>query len=222
MSGMLPSGDTYAPPVAPLTVLHADADLLVVDKPAGLLSVPGKNPGLADCLEARVRAEFPEALLLHRLDMDTSGVMVFARTRAAQRHVARQFERRQLGKSYVARVWGRPAQDQGRIELPLICDWPRRPLQKVCKANGKPSVTEWRVQAEEGAVTRLQVTPLTGRSHQIRVHLLSMGHPIAGDRFYARGRALDAAQRLQLHAHSLTLRHPDGGAPACFTAAVPF
>ncbi|MEM9641394.1 MAG: pseudouridine synthase [Pseudomonadota bacterium] len=222
MSGMLPSGDTYAPPIAPLTVLHADADLLVVDKPAGLLSVPGKNPGLADCLEARVRAEFPEALLLHRLDMDTSGVMVFARTRAAQRHVARQFERRQLGKSYVARVWGRPAQDQGRIELPLICDWPRRPLQKVCKANGKPSVTEWRVQAEEGAVTRLQVTPLTGRSHQIRVHLLSMGHPIAGDRFYARGRALDAAQRLQLHAHSLTLRHPDGGAPACFTAAVPF
>ncbi|MEM9791455.1 MAG: pseudouridine synthase [Pseudomonadota bacterium] len=222
MSRMLPSGDTYAPPIAPLTVLHADADLLVVDKPAGLLSVPGKNPGLADCLEARVRAEFPEALLLHRLDMDTSGVMVFARTRAAQRHVARQFERRQLGKSYVARVWGRPAQDQGRIELPLICDWPRRPLQKVCKANGKPSVTEWRVQAEEGAVTRLQVTPLTGRSHQIRVHLLSLGHPIAGDRFYARGRALDAAQRLQLHAHSLTLRHPDGGAPACFTAAVPF
>ncbi|MEM9231203.1 MAG: pseudouridine synthase [Pseudomonadota bacterium] len=205
-----------------MTVLHADADLLVVDKPAGLLSVPGKNPSLADCLEARVRAEFPEALLLHRLDMDTSGVMVFARTRAAQRHVARQFERRQLGKSYVARVWGRPAQDQGRIELPLICDWPRRPLQKVCKANGKPSVTEWRVQAEEGAVTRLQVTPLTGRSHQIRVHLLSLGHPIAGDRFYARGRALDAAQRLQLHAHSLTLRHPDGGAPACFTAAVPF
>lgn len=222
MSRMLPSGDTYAPPIAPLTVLHADADLLVVDKPAGLLSVPGKNPSLADCLEARVRAEFPEALLLHRLDMDTSGVMVFARTRAAQRHVARQFERRQLGKSYVARVWGRPAQDQGRIELPLICDWPRRPLQKVCKANGKPSVTEWRVQAEEGAVTRLQVTPLTGRSHQIRVHLLSLGHPIAGDRFYARGRALDAAQRLQLHAHSLTLRHPDGGAPACFTAAVPF
>lgn len=220
--GLLPSGSPYVPPTGPLAVLHADAQLVVVDKPSGLLSVPGKAQGLEDCLEARVRAAYPEALLLHRLDMDTSGVMIFARSRLAQRHIARQFQRRQLSKTYVARVWGRPATDTGRIDLPLTCDWPRRPLQKVCHETGRPSVTDWTVLAQEGPLTRLRLTPLTGRSHQLRVHLLSLGHPIAGDRFYATGPALAAADRLQLHAETLTLRHPDGGATVSFNAAVPF
>lgn len=221
-TGLLPSGSPYVPPTGPLAVLHADADLIVVDKPSGLLSVPGKAQGLEDCLEARVRAAFPEALLLHRLDMDTSGVMVFARNRLAQRHVARQFQRRQLSKTYVARVWGRPATDAGQIDLPLTCDWPRRPLQKVCHETGRPSVTDWTVLAQEGPLTRLRLTPLTGRSHQLRVHLLTLGHPIAGDRFYATGPALAAADRLQLHAETLTLRHPDGGDAVTFGTEVPF
>lgn len=220
--GFLPSGAPYAPPDAPLAVIHADAQLLVVDKPSGLLSVPGKAEGLGDCLESRVKAAYPEALLLHRLDMDTSGLMVFARTRLAQRHVAWQFERRQLSKTYIARVHGRPAADSGRIDLPLICDWPRRPLQKVCFEAGKPSVTDWEVIAREGEATRLRLHPLTGRSHQLRVHLLSIGHPILGDRFYATGPALAAAPRLQLHAETLTLRHPDGGAHVTFRSEVPF
>ncbi|NNU78966.1 RNA pseudouridine synthase [Halovulum dunhuangense] len=221
MIARLPSGQPYAPP-AGLSVLHADAQILVVDKPSGLLSVPGKDPGLEDCLEARVRAAFPDALLLHRLDMDTSGVMVFARTRLAQRHIAWQFEKRSLEKRYVARVWGRPAGDRGRVDLPLICDWPNRPLQMVCHARGKPSVTDWALLAVEGAASRLAVSPLTGRSHQIRVHLREIGHPILGDRFYATGDALAAADRLQLHAESLTLRHPEGGAWVSYTAPVPF
>lgn len=220
--GYLPSGEAYAPPEAPLAVLHEDAALLLVDKPTGLLSVPGKAPGLQDCLEARVKAAFPEALLLHRLDMDTSGVMIFARSRLAQRHVGWQFERRMLTKTYVARVHGRPAARAGRIDLPLTADWPRRPLQKVCHRTGRPSLTEWEAIADEGSATRLRLHPLTGRSHQIRVHLLSIGHPILGDRFYATGAARDGAGRMQLHAESLTLRHPSGGAWVTFRSEVPF
>jgi len=220
--GYLPSGAAYRPPGGALQVVHSDDALLLVDKPAGLLSVPGKAAGLADCLESRVRAEFPEALLLHRLDMDTSGLMVFARSRLAQRHVAWQFERRQLKKSYVACVLGVPDGAEGRIDLPLICDWPRRPLQKVCHDTGRPSVTDWRVTGQQGGNARLEIAPLTGRSHQIRVHLKEIGHPILGDRFYAPPEALDAAPRLMLHAQSLTLRHPDGGAWATYRAPAPF
>ncbi|MSU90613.1 RNA pseudouridine synthase [Rhodobacteraceae bacterium 2CG4] len=220
--GLLPSGPPYAPPRAPLRVVFADSHLVVVAKPSGLLSVPGKDPGLADCLETRVRARFRDALLLHRLDMDTSGLMIFARNRPAQRLIARQFEQRRVGKTYIARVWGAPSEDAGRIDLPLTCDWPRRPLQMVCRQTGKPSVTDWQVIAREGPLTRLRVTPQTGRSHQIRVHLLSLGLPIAGDRFYASGPALAAADRLQLHAETLTLRHPETNRPVSFTAPAPF
>lgn len=220
--GYLPSGEPYDPPRGPLRVVHADDALLLVDKPSGLLSVPGKAEGLADCLEYRVRAEYPEALLLHRLDMDTSGLMVFARSRLAQRHVAWQFERRQLEKTYVARVLGIPDAAEGRIDLPLICDWPRRPLQKVCHETGKPSVTAWRVTDTQDGNARLELAPLTGRSHQIRVHLKEIGHPILGDRFYAPPEALEAAPRLMLHAETLTLRHPDGGAWVTYRAPAPF
>lgn len=206
----------------PITLLHADASLLVLDKPSGLLSVPAKPPGPADCVEARLRARFPEALLIHRLDRDTSGVMVFARTPLAQRHINWQFERRQTVKTYIARVWGHVAADSGRIDLPLICDWPNRPLQMVCHDRGKPSVTDWRVLAREPGATRVELTPLTGRSHQLRVHLLALGHPILGDSFYAHREALAAAPRLQLHAARLAFRHPEGGAHVAFEAPVPF
>ncbi len=204
---------------AGLRLVQADKQLLVLDKPSGLLSVPAKPPGPADCLEARVRAEFPEALLVHRLDRDTSGVMVFARTRLAQRHLNWQFERRQVAKTYVARVAGTVAGEAGRIELPLICDWPNRPKQMVCHARGKPARTDWRVLAREGGATRLELRPLTGRSHQLRVHLAALGHPILGDPFYGDPAAAD---RMQLHAARIGFRHPDGGSWVEFVAEVPF
>jgi tRNA pseudouridine32 synthase/23S rRNA pseudouridine746 synthase len=166
-----------------------------------------------------VRAAFPEALLVHRLDRDTSGVVVFARTRLAQRHLNWQFERRQVAKGYVARVAGAVAGEAGQIELPLIADWPNRPLQMVCFERGKPSVTEWRVLSREAGATRLVLRPLTGRSHQLRVHLLAIGHPILGDPFYGDA---GSADRLQLHAERLGFRHPDGGAWVEFAAEVPF
>jgi len=211
-------------PVPPpgLAIVHLDAHLIVLDKPSGLLSVPAKPPGPADCLEARVRAAFPEALLVHRLDRDTSGLMLFARTRLAQRHVNWQFERRQVDKRYVARVAGRVPEPSGRIALPLICDWPNRPLQMVCHARGRPALTDWRVLCREAGATRVALHPLTGRSHQLRVHMAAIGHPILGDPFYAPPPALAAADRLQLHAESLAIRHPDGGAHIAFACPPPF
>jgi tRNA pseudouridine32 synthase/23S rRNA pseudouridine746 synthase len=205
-----------------LRVLHEDASLLILDKPSGLLTVPAKPPGPADCLEARVRAAYPEARLVHRLDRDTSGLVLFARSALAQRHVNWRFERRQVHKGYVARVWGAMSEAAGRIELPLICDWPNRPLQMVCHARGKAAITDWRVTDRAPGVTRVALAPLTGRSHQLRVHLAALGHPILGDGFYAPPLVRDAADRLQLHAEALALRHPEGGAWIEFTAPSPF
>lgn len=211
----------YAPPQVPLAVLHADHALLVLDKPPGLLSVPGRGPDLADCLLARAQAAFPEALLVHRLDRDTSGVMVFALTPAAQRHLGLQFEKRQVRKAYCARVWGSPAAESGTVDLPLAVDWPNRPRQKVDHAAGRPAHTEWTVLRREGETTRMRLHPLTGRSHQLRVHMAEIGHPVLGDPFYASG-AARAAPRLMLHAETLRLRHPDGGRGMRFRAPVPF
>lgn len=205
----------YAPPEGPVEVAHADEALLVVVKPAGLLSVPGKD--WPDCLEARLRAEYPEALTVHRLDMDTSGLMAFARTPAAQRHLGLQFERRQVAKTYLARVEGRVAGQAGFAALPLIADWPNRPLQKVCWTQGKPAHTDWRV-LERGADALLELRPRTGRSHQLRVHCREMGHPILGDRFYGG----PPATRLMLHAAELRLRHPEGGRWMQFASPAPF
>jgi len=215
----------YAPPDVPLAVLHADHELLIVDKPAGLLSVPGRGPDLADCLLARVQAVFPQALLVHRLDRDTSGVMVFALTPAAQRHLGLQFERRQVRKSYIARLAGHLNPERGTVDLPLVVDWPNRPRQKVCHETGRPALTEWQVLRHETAggetSTRVRLTPVTGRSHQLRVHMRETGHPILGDPFYAEGPARDHP-RLMLHAETLKLRHPDGGRGMSFRAASQF
>ena len=217
---MTPALD-YTPPQDPLVILHDDHELLLVDKPAGLLSVPGKGEHLADCLMERVKAVFPQALLVHRLDMDTSGVMVFALTPHAQRHLGQQFEHRRVKKTYVARVWGDVAGDQGEIDLPLCVDWPNRPRQHVDHENGKPAQTLWRVAKREGTTTRMRLEPQTGRSHQLRVHMLELGHPILGDPLYATGEALNAA-RMMLHAESLKLRHPDGGKHLQFRSKPPF
>ena len=181
--------------------------------------MPAKPPGPADCLEARARAAFPDTLLVHRLDRDTSGVMVFARTRLAQRHLGWQFERRQVAKVYVARVAGEVVGEAGRIALPLVCDWPNRPKQMVCHARGKPAATDWRVIGREHGATRLELRPLTGRSHQLRVHLAAIGHPVLGDPFHGDA---GAAARLELHAERIGFRHPEGGAWVEFAAAAPF
>ncbi|WP_071674351.1 RluA family pseudouridine synthase [Nioella nitratireducens] len=211
----------YRPPQDPLDILHHDHELLLVNKPSGLLSVPGKGDHLSDCLLSRVQDTFPEALLVHRLDMDTSGVMVFGLTPHAQRHLGLQFEKRHMKKTYVARVWGLIAEKTGEVDLPLIVDWPNRPLQKVCHETGKPAQTEWRVMRKAGDETRVRLYPRTGRSHQLRVHMLALGHPILGDPFYATGAARDFP-RLMLHAESLRLRHPDGGKGLSFSAKAPF
>jgi tRNA pseudouridine32 synthase/23S rRNA pseudouridine746 synthase len=201
-----------------LALLHADDHLLVWSKPSGLHTVPAKPPGPQDCLVARAEAAFPGALLVHRLDRDTSGLVAMARTRLAQRHLGWQFERRQIAKTYIARVAGRVAEAAGRIDLALRCDWPNRPRQMV-DPDGKPSTTLWRVLDREAEATRLELTPLTGRSHQLRVHCLALGHPILGDPLYGDPAS---APRLQLHAASLGFRHPDGGAWRAFAAPVPF
>ncbi|WP_135505998.1 RluA family pseudouridine synthase [Roseovarius aestuariivivens] len=211
----------YAPPQEPLKVLYEDHELLVVEKPAGLLSVPGKGPELADCLLARVQEAFPTALLVHRLDRDTSGVMVFGLSPHAQRHLGLQFEKRQVKKTYITRVWGRLTPKTGTVDLPLIVDWPNRPLQKVCHETGKPAETGWRVQRASEAESRVRLFPKTGRSHQLRVHMLSLGHPILGDPLYATGEALKFP-RLMLHSEELRLRHPDGGEGMKFRAKAPF
>jgi len=158
---------TYAPPSDALKILYKDDDIIVVDKPAGLLSVPGRE--LPDCLQSRLLALYPDSLLVHRLDMATSGVMVFARNKTAQRHLGLQFERRHTSKTYIARVDGNIAGETGRINLPLIADWPNRPRQMVSWERGKPSITDWEVIAREEAATRLALHPVTGRSHQLRV-----------------------------------------------------
>ncbi len=211
----------YAPPDDPLVVLHEDAEVLLVDKPAGLLSVPGKGPDLADCLMARVQAAFPDALLVHRLDRDTSGVMIFALTPHAQRHLGLQFEKRMTRKTYVARIWGVPSEKTGTVDLPLIVDWPNRPRQMVCHETGKPAQTDWRVLKTDGETTRIRLHPRTGRSHQLRVHMLALGHPILGDPFYATGPARDFP-RLMLHSEELRFKHPNGGRSMKIRAPAPF
>ncbi len=205
----------------PLDVLHADHQVLIVVKPEGLLSVPGKGEHLADCLLSRVQMAFPEALLVHRLDRDTSGVMVFALTPHAQRHLGLQFEKRQVKKTYVARVWGKIVEKTGTVDLPLNVDWPNRPRQMVDPENGRVALTEWRVMKSGDSETRLRLFPKTGRSHQLRVHCLAIGHPILGDPLYAEGQAREFS-RLMLHSQELRFRHPDGGKGMTFKAKPPF
>lgn len=219
--GMTDTPFTYAPPPDAPRVLYADESILIVDKPAGLLSVPGRGEDRADCLINRLRDEFPDVLLVHRLDLDTSGVMIFARTKAAQGNLGQQFEGRSVKKVYIARLHGEMAERQGRVDLPLIVDWPNRPRQHVNHETGKPAVTDWRVVKVGRGETRVRLMPQTGRSHQLRVHMAELGHPILGDPLYATG-AARAHPRLMLHAESLRIRHPDTGVTMTFSAPCPF
>lgn len=211
----------YNPPTDPIPVIYHDDDILLVDKPEGLLSVPGKGEHLADCLLSRLQDMFPEVLLCHRLDRDTSGIMIFALTKLAQRKLGRAFETKRVKKRYIARVWGEVAESKGTIDLPLIVDWPNRPLQHVNYETGKPAVTDWERMEVVDGTTRMKLMPRTGRSHQLRVHMLELGHPILGDPFYADGPAL-AFQRMMLHAEGLKLEHPITGKMERFEAPCPY
>ncbi|MEO5621548.1 MAG: RluA family pseudouridine synthase [Cypionkella sp.] len=211
----------YDPPDVPLDILYQDAQIIVVNKPAGLLSVPGKLAGREDCLTARLQAAHWDTLLVHRLDCDTSGVMIFARTKQAQGFLGQEFEKRRAKKTYLARVWGQLTPDQGHIDLPLATDWPNRPRQQVDHAQGRPAQTDWQVIGRDTETTRVRLLPLTGRSHQLRVHMLAQGHPILGDPIYATGPAR-AFPRLMLHAESLALHHPATGDWISFEAPAPF
>lgn len=198
----------YAPPQAPLEVVHSDSAMIVAVKPAGLLSVPGRGPDKADCLSSRLAAAFGDVLIVHRLDMETSGLIVFARTPEAQRALSRQFEARAVFKAYVARLEGEIPGGSGVVDLPLVNDWPNRPRQKVCFETGKPSRTRWRIVARGSGETRIVLQPITGRSHQLRVHMAALGHPILGDTLYG---SRVGADRMMLHAGRLRLDHPVTG-----------
>ena len=212
----------YRPPNDPIEILQSDDHYLIVNKPAGLLSVAGKSEGMEDCLESRVQAIHPNARIIHRLDLATSGVMVMALNAKAHRHIGLQFERRHVQKTYTALVWGDVQGGTGHIDLPLICDWPNRPLQKVDFETGKKAQTDWQVTQRKNGNTHLTLHPKTGRSHQLRVHLNEIGHPILGDPLYAHEQAYKATDRLMLHARALAFYHPEGGKWMKYTVKTAF
>ncbi|MGE1560515.1 bifunctional tRNA pseudouridine(32) synthase/23S rRNA pseudouridine(746) synthase RluA [Pantoea septica] len=216
--------EPYNPPREPwLHILYQDAHIMVVNKPSGLLSVPGRLEEHKDSVMTRIQRDYPQAESVHRLDMATSGVLAVALTKAAERELKRQFREREPSKSYVARVWGHPAAVKGVIDLPLICDWPNRPKQKVCFETGKAAQTEYEVLAFlDDNSARVALKPITGRSHQLRVHMLALGHPILGDGFYAHPDAKARAPRLLLHAESLTITHPAFGNSMTFRQPADF
>ena len=205
---------TLPPALPPLSLVCADAWLVAADKPAGLLCVPGRGPDKADCLAARVAAQWPDALVVHRLDMATSGLVVLGRGAAMQRALSIAFAERRVHKHYEAVVAGLVADEQGEIDLPLAPDWPRRPRQQVDALAGKASLTRWQVLQRDAArgTTRLRLWPLTGRSHQLRVHLAAIGHAILGDALYADAAWAGATDRLLLHACGLDIAPLAGAA----------
>jgi tRNA pseudouridine32 synthase/23S rRNA pseudouridine746 synthase len=203
-------------------IVSCDDHLVVAEKPAGLPAVPGRPVELHDCLWHRVRAELPDALVVHRLDMATSGLMLFARGAAMQRALSVAFEARRIDKRYVAIVAGRVDADEGEIDLPLAADWPNRPRQAVDTERGKPSLTRYTVLDRTAHTTRLELEPLTGRTHQLRVHLAAIGHAILGDALYAEAETRAASTRLLLHASALSFEHPQHGGHVTFTSPVPF
>ena len=222
----VPDADVYTPPPdLGLEVLHVEPAFVVLAKPPGLLSEPGRGPDKRDSLLIRAQAVYPDARIVHRLDMMTSGVIVLARETLAHASLSEAFREREVDKRYEALVHGRPANEEGKIDLPLVVDWPNRPRQIVCHDTGKPSLTRYRVIGKRhvddvGTLARIALAPVTGRTHQLRVHLASLGCPIAGDPFY--GIAGDTASRMMLHACRLAFAHPLTGEPLVFDSAVPF
>ena len=222
---MLPMPDHHRPPVAPgFTLIHVDTALIVVNKPSGLLSVPGRGADKQDCLITRVQRDYPDALIVHRLDFDTSGLLVLARGKLMHRQLSMLFQERRVDKRYVAVVGGRLTPESGEVDLPLIVDWPNRPRHIVDFTIGKPSLTRYRVLSydAEGDCTRVALTPETGRTHQLRVHMQALGHPIVGDSLYADAVRLSQAERLLLHAERLSFPHPQSGEALDFACPAPF
>ncbi len=210
----------YAPPRnAGLELIYRDESLIVANKPAGLLAVPGRGADKQDCLASRVQAEFSDVLVVHRLDMATSGLLLFARDAGMQRRLSEMFRKHEVQKCYVAVVSGSMASHVGEVELPLVCDWPNRPKQKVDFSSGKPSLTRYRVLGHKAGTTRVELEPVTGRTHQLRVHLAAIGHPILGDALYGDA---DSAERLLLHASTLSFAHPLSGKPLSLASEPPF
>ncbi|MBN6068618.1 bifunctional tRNA pseudouridine(32) synthase/23S rRNA pseudouridine(746) synthase RluA [Aggregatibacter actinomycetemcomitans] len=214
----------YNPPQEPwLDLVYRDDYIAVVNKPSGLLSVPGNQPQYYDSAMSRVKEKYGFCEPAHRLDMATSGILLFALSKSADRELKRQFREREPKKYYQALVWGHLEQEQGMVELPLICDWENRPRQKICFERGKRAVTFYDVlQRYPNNTTRIKLTPITGRSHQLRLHMLALGHPILGDKFYAHPQAKGLSLRLCLHAESLQIRHPITGETMEFTTPVGF
>ncbi len=213
----------YKPSIRPyFNLLHKDEDLLVFDKASGLLSVPGKALEHRDSLQLRVQRVWPEARIIHRLDMATSGLILMALNKEAQRKISSQFEKREVKKTYYAKVYGSLSEPCGLIDLPLICDWPNRPKQMVDHERGKPSQTYYECLNHDGKTSLVKLTPMTGRSHQLRVHMLSIGHPILGDRLYAHDQAKALSERLCLHASMIEFTHPSSQKTLSFSSPVPF
>jgi tRNA pseudouridine32 synthase/23S rRNA pseudouridine746 synthase len=226
---MAPRDDNWpTAPAGTVECLHADDDLLVLAKPSGLLCVPGRGPDKQDCLSARAQQRWPEALIVHRLDQATSGLVLMARTPEVQRRLGRAFELRQMHKRYQAIVAGHMAAPEGgawaEIDLPISADWERRPLRVIDPVRGKPSQTRWRVLAHDGGAhtTRIELEPVTGRTHQLRVHLAAVGHAILGDALYADSTVQARAPRLLLHAARLAFEHPGTGLWVEFSSPAPF
>ena len=212
---------------ADVQAVHEDADLLVLQKPAGLLCVPGRGPDKQDCLSARAQQQWPGALIVHRLDQATSGLVLMARHIDAQRRLSHAFAERQVHKRYQAVVWGLLAAQEdawNEINLPIAADWERRPLRVIDPANGKPSLTRWRLLGNHPAngTSRIELEPVTGRTHQLRVHMAAVGHPILGDALYAPAEVQAMAPRLLLHASHLAFAHPSTGEPLALEWAADF
>lgn len=206
----------------PHEILYADDWLVIVNKPADMLSVPGRGEDKQDCLWRRVQQSYPTARIVHRLDFATSGLMVLALTLESQRALSRAFQERKTEKQYIAIVKGLPDKRAGSVELPLRCDWENRPLQIVDHEQGKSALTHWEVDGNEALGTRVILKPVTGRSHQLRVHMQALGHPIVGDRFYADTETINRSERLLLHAEQLGFPHPEDGRWMAFTCPSPF
>jgi len=199
--------------------VYSDEHIIIVDKPANMLSVPGRTPDKQDCLIHRIQKQFPDARIVHRLDFSTSGLMVIAQNRESHRMLSRQFENRETEKTYVAKVYGQPGQPSGVLDLPLRCDWERRPLQIVDDQLGKKALTHWRIIERFENSCLVELSPTTGRTHQLRVHMQSMGHPILGDELYAHEAAYSMADRLNLHAKELIINHPTENSRMAFSSA---
>lgn len=202
-----------------MSLLYSDDALLIVNKPAGLLAVPGRGEDKQDCLASRVLAQFSDSLVVHRLDMATSGLMVFARGIGMQRRLSSFFRERLVEKRYIAILSGDLESATGEVDLPIAADWPNRPLHKIDAVTGKPSLTRYRVLGKDSSATRVELEPVTGRTHQLRLHMAAIGHPILGDAFYGDSAT---APRLMLHASSLRFAHPVSGELLNFQDMPPF